>query len=90
MLFRHYYLMRSSLDVVRGRSSEDEDIVRDLAYLEENVVIRKEAPLAFVRRGVWGVLYAGYAGNISKSVEALAKQMTMIVTVCEEPGLAVS
>ena len=66
------------------RFSEDSDIVRDLVYLEdleENAAGVSSDPLACVRRAVRGMLYADDAGIVSKSVEGLAKMMTVIVTV---------
>ena len=46
--------------------SEDPDIVRDLVYLEEDLVENAAGvssdPLACVRRAVWGMLYADDAG----------------------------
>lgn len=36
------------------RFSEDQDTVRDLVHLEEDVVVGHEVPLACMRRVVWG------------------------------------
>ena len=47
-------------------------------------------PLTCVRKAVWGMLYAGDAGIVSKSAEGLAKMMSVIVTVFEAAGLTVS
>ena len=76
------------------RFSEDPDIVRDWVHhegdLEDNAAGVSLDPLACVPRAVWGMLYADKAGNVSKSAEGLAKMMTVIVTVFEAAGLAVS
>ena len=78
------------IHVVLVRFGEDEDIVRDLVHLEEDVASGKEVPLARVQRAVWGMLHADDAGIVSESVEALAKMMTVIVTVFEAAGLTES
>ena len=76
------------------RFSEDPDMVWDLVHLEEdleeNAAVVSSDPLACVRRAVWGMLYVDDAGIVSKSVEGLAKMMTVIVTVFEAAGLTVS
>ena len=49
--------------------SEDPDIVRDLVHpeedLEENAAGVSSDPLAYLRRAVWGMLYADDAGIVS-------------------------
>ena len=76
------------------RFSEDPDIVRDLAYLEEdlkdNVAGVSSDPLACVRKAVWRMPYADDARIMSMSAEGLAKMMTVIVTVFVAAGLTVS
>ena len=76
------------------RFTEDPDIMRDLVHLEEDLEENAAGvsldPLAFLRRAVWGVLYADDARIVSKSAEGLAKMMAVIVTVFEAAGLAVS
>ena len=51
------------------RFSEDPDIVRDLVHLEEDleedVVGVNSDPLTYVRRAVWGILYADDTGIVS-------------------------
>ena len=47
-------------------------------------------PLAWVRRALWGMLYADDAGIVSKSAQSLAKMTTVIVTDFEAAGLTVS
>ena len=64
-----------------------------LVHLEEdleNAAGVSSDPLACVRGADWGMLYADYAGIVSKSAEGLAKMMTVIVTVFEAAGLTVS
>ena len=58
--------------------------------IEENAAGVSSDPRAFLRRAVWGMLYADDAGIVSKSAEGLAKIMTVIVTVLEAAGLTVS
>ena len=70
------------------RLSEGPDILRDLVHLEEDRV--KVDSLAGVQRTVWGVLYAGDACIVSKSIEGLAKMITVIVTVFKAAALTVS
>ena len=49
--------------------------------IEENAAGVSSDPRAFLRRAVWGMLYADDAGIVFKSAEGLAKIMTVIVTV---------
>ena len=76
------------------RFSEDQTLCGIWFYLEEdleeNAAGVSSDPLACVRRVVWGMLYADDAGIVSKSVEGVAKMMTVIVTVFEAAGLTVS
>ena len=71
--------------------SEDPDTLRDLIHREENLGEDgvKVDPLTYVRRAVWGMLYANDAGIVSKSAEGLEKMMTVIVAVSEAAGLTV-
>ena len=62
----------------------NEDIVRDLIHVEEDVVVvGKEVRLSIAcrRRAVWAMLCADDARIVSKSAERLAKMMAVIVTV---------
>ena len=76
------------------RFSEDPDIVRYLVHLEEELEENAAGvsldPLAWVRRALWGMLYADDAGIVSKSAQSLAKMTTVIVTDFEAAGLTVS
>ena len=84
-------LFAAAIHAVLVRFSEDQDILRDLVHLEEDLGEDgvKVEPLACVRRSVWGMLYADDGGIVSKSAEGLAKMMT-VVTVFEAAGLTVS
>ena len=61
-----------------------------MVHLEEGVAVANEVPMACVRRAVWGMLYAGDAGIVSRSAEGFAKMLTVIVAVFEAAGLTVS
>eukprot|EP00752_Nemacystus_decipiens_P018516 g16601.t1 len=78
------------LEVIIARFSQDEVIMRDLVYLEEEDGGDGGTQLDRVRRAVWGVLYADDAGVVSKSAEGLGRMMTIIVEVFREFGLTVS
>ena len=68
-------LFAAAIHAVLVRFSQDQDILRDLVHLEEDLGEDgvKVEPLACVRRAVWGMLYADDAGIVSKSAEGLAK-----------------
>ena len=53
----------SAIHAVPVPISEDEDIVRDLVHLEDDVVVLTEVPLACVRRALRGMLYANERSN---------------------------
>eukprot|EP00752_Nemacystus_decipiens_P004772 g4343.t1 len=78
------------LEVIVTRFSQDEVIMRDLAYLEEEAGGGGGTQLDRVRRAVRGMLYADDAGVVSKSAEGLGLMMTIIVEVFREFGLTVS
>ena len=61
------------IHAVLVRFSEDPDILRGLARLEEDLgeEVMKIGPLTCVRRAVWGMLYADDTGIGSNSAEAL-------------------
>ena len=65
-------------------------LVRFSVHFDDHGTGRDEGPLECVRRAVWGTLYAGDAGIVSKSAEGLAETMTIIVTVSKAAGLTVS
>eukprot|EP00903_Cladosiphon_okamuranus_P022383 g20587.t1 len=79
------------LEVIVTRFSQDEVIMRDQVYLEEEGGGGVETLLDRVRRAVWGMLCAIDAGVVSKSAEGLARMITIIVEgVFREFGLTVS
>ena len=73
------------LTVVLQRFSEEPAILAELVRL-------KEPPTAmdYVRRAVWGTLYADDACIVSRSPQGLAKMMKVIVEVCRAFALTVS
>ena len=79
------------LNVVLQKFSEDEDILAELVHLQEQPrETRPEPTIDYVRRAVWGMLYADDACIVSRSPRALAKMMEVIVLVCDAFGLTVS
>ena len=83
--------LAAATEVVLVRFSEDDTILKDLVYLEEEAGVGAGTPLERARRAVWGMLYADDAGVVSRSQEGLARMMTtIIVEVFEEFGLTVS
>eukprot|EP00752_Nemacystus_decipiens_P003356 g3103.t1 len=78
------------LEVIITRFSQDEVIMRDLVYLEEEDGGGGGTQLDRVRRAVCGMLYADDAGVVSKSAEGLGRMMPIIVEVFREFGLTVS
>ena len=72
------------------RFSEDDTIVKDLVYPEEEAGVGAGTPLERVRRAVWGMLYADDACVVSRSQEGLTRMMTIIAKVFGAFGLTVS
>ena len=69
-------------------------IISNLIYLDdtpkgEDGRPGEEGALEMVRRAVWGMLYANYAGVVSTSPRALTRMMDIIVVACQEFGLTV-
>ena len=88
LLFNLFFA--AATEVVLVRFSEDNTILNDLVYLEEEAGVGAETPLERARRAVWGMFYADDAGVVSRSQEGLARMMTTIVEVFGEFGLTVS
>ena len=88
LLFNIFFA--AATEVVLVRFSEDDTILKDLVYLEEEAGVGAETPLERARRAVWGMFYADDAGVVSRSQEGLARMMTTIVDVFGEFGLTVS
>ena len=79
------------LNVVLQRFSEDPAILAELVHLKEpSTSIRPEPAMDYVRRAVWGMLYADDACIVSRSPQGLAKIMEVIVEVCRAFALTVS
>ena len=72
------------------RFSEDDKILKDLVYLEEEAGVGAGTPLERARKAVWGMLYVDDAGVVSRSQEGLTRMMTTIVEVFGQFGLTVS
>ena len=83
-------IFAAATEVVLVRFSEDDTILKDLVYLEEEAGVGAGTPLERARRAVWEMFYADDAGVVSRSQEGLARMMTTIVEVFGEFGLAVS
>ena len=79
---------RCCVHVVLTRFSRDEDIVRDLVYLEEDVMVAKEVPLAHVQGKVWSMgrfkRFQTFAPNFQISVPNIRKPSTFILN--DDPG----
>ena len=69
------------------RFNEDDTILKDLVYLEEETGMGARTPLERARRAVWGMMYADNAGVVSRSQEGLTRMMTIIVKVFGAFGL---
>ena len=79
LLFNIFFA--AATEVVLVRFSEDDTILKDLVYLEEEAGVGAETPLERARRAVCGMFYADDAGVVSRSQEGLARMMTTIVEV---------
>ena len=88
LLFNIFFA--AATEVILVRFSEDDTILKDLVYLEEEAGVGAETPLERARRAVWGMFYADDAGVVSRSQEGLTRMMTTIVEVFGEFGLTVS
>ena len=80
----------AAIEVVLVRFSEDDTILKDLVYLEEEAGLGAGIPLERARRVVWEMLYADDAGVVSRSQEGLTRVMTLIVEVLGAFGPTVS
>ena len=69
------------IEVVLVRFSENDTILKDLVYLQEEAGVGAETPLQRARRAVWGMLYADGACVVSRSQEGLTRMRTIIVEV---------
>ena len=79
------------LNVVLQRFSEDPTILAELVHLKEpSTSMGPEPAMDYVRRAVWGMLYADDARKVLRSPQGLAKMMEVIVEVCRPFALTVS
>ena len=89
LLFSIFFV--AVLNVVLQRFSEDTPILAKLVHLKEpSRSIEPEPFIDYVRRAVWGMIYAGDACIVSRSPQGLAKMMEVIVEVCRAFALTVS
>ena len=65
LLFNIFFA--AATEVVLVRFSEDDTILKDLVYLEEEAGVGAGTPLERARRAVWGMPYADDAGVVSRS-----------------------
>ena len=79
------------LNVALQRFSEEPAILAELVHLKEpSTSMGPEPAMDYVRRAVWGTLYADDACIVSRSPQGLAKMMEVIVEVCRAFALTVS
>ena len=79
------------LAVVLQIFSEDTVMLAELGHLKEpSTSMGPEPAVDYVRRAVWGMLYADDACIVSRSPQGLAKIMEAIVEVCRAFALTVS
>ena len=79
------------LNVALQRFSEEPAILIDLVHLKEpSASMGPEPAMDYVRRAVWGMLYADDACIVSRSPQGLAKMMEVIVEICRAFALTVS
>ena len=73
------------------RFSAEPAILAELVHLmEPSTSMGPEPAMDYVRRAVWGMLYADDACIVSRSPQGLAKMMEVIVEVCRAFALTVS
>ena len=89
LLFDIYFA--AVLNVVLQRSSEDSAILTELVHLKKPPTsMGPEPAMDYVRRVVWGILYADDACIVSRPPQGLAKMMEIVVEVCRAFALTVS
>ena len=74
-------LFAAAIEVVLVRFSEDDTVLKDLVYLEEETGVGAGTRSERVRRAVLGMMYADDAGVVSRSQERLTRMMIIIVEV---------
>ena len=79
------------LNVVLQRFGEEPAILTELVHLKEpSTSMGPEPALDYLRRAVWGMLYADDACIVLQSLQGFAKMMEVIVEVCRALALTVS
>ena len=79
------------LNVVLQRFSEESAILAELMHLKEpSTSMGPEPVMDYVRRAVWGILYADDACIVSRSPQVLTKMMEVYVEVCRAFASTVS
>ena len=85
LLFNIFFV--AMLNVVLQRFSEEPAILAELVHLKEpSTSMGPEPAMDYVRRAVWGMLYADDACIVSRSPQGLDKMMKVIVEVCRVLG----
>ena len=86
-----FNIFAAVLNVVLQRFSEEPAILAELVHLKEpSTSMGPEPAMDYIRRAVWGMLYADDACIVSQSPQGLAKMMKVIVEVCRAFALTVS
>ena len=79
------------LRIVLERFSKDAGILADLIHLHEHPSnVGPETALDYVRRAIWGMLYADDACIVSRSPRGLGRMMAVFVEVFVAFGLTIS
>ena len=79
------------LTVALQRFSENTAILAELVHMKEpSTLMGPELATDYVRRAMWGMLYANDACIISRSPQGLTKMMEVIAEVCQAFALTVS
>ena len=89
VLFLHIFA--AVLTVVVQRFSDDTVILAELVRLKEPPTSRRPEPaMDYVRRAVWGMLYADDACIVSRTPQGPPRMMEVVAEVCRAFALAVS
>ena len=74
------HILVAALLVALQRFSEDPDILADLVHIQEQPAkVGPETAMEYVRRVVWGMLYADDAYIVSRSPQGLERMMATLV-----------
>ena len=89
LLFNIFF--ETVLNVVLHRFRKEPAILAELVHLKEpSTSMGPEPAMDYVRRAVWGMLYADDACIVSRSPQGLAKMIEVIVELCRAFALTVS